>query len=286
MLDLSNFAHKLQLTKQIQDDIESASKFHFKDDPRKHLGASIIGHECAAYCWNTFRWLKIEEFSGRMFRLFNRGHLEEKRFIEFLQWIGFEVHEIDPITKKQFRISSAGGHFGGSLDGILIPPARYGTNRQPLLGEFKTHNAKSFAKLLDKKLIAAKPQHYKQMCTYGPYYECRQGLYCAVNKDTDDLYFEIVDLDYKLGQEMVKRGEDIITSPVQSPKISMVKTFFTCKICHFSGICHDGEMPEKNCRSCEHSIPIDNGEWACKFHNVKLEYETIYKGCDSWRRII
>lgn len=51
------------------------------DGHRGHMGASLIGKECARSIWYDFFWATKSAFGGRMVRLFNRGHLEEGRFI-------------------------------------------------------------------------------------------------------------------------------------------------------------------------------------------------------------
>ena len=71
---------------------------------RSHLGASLIGGECSREIWYGFRWVKKPKFSGRILRLFNRGHLEEARFIAMLLTIGCQVWQQDG-HGKQYRIS-------------------------------------------------------------------------------------------------------------------------------------------------------------------------------------
>ena len=74
---------------------------------RTHLGASLIGGECSRALWYGFRWATKPKFSGRILRLFNRGHLEEARFISLLLMIGCTVYQQDE-KGNQFRISGAG----------------------------------------------------------------------------------------------------------------------------------------------------------------------------------
>lgn len=286
MFDLSLSFDRNQLANQILQDIEAATKYNLADDPRKHLGASVVGHPCEQKSWLSFRWCKFEEFEGRMLRLFNRGHEEEKRFIKWLQWIGFEIYEINPATNKQFTIVGSLGHFGGSLDSIGIPPERYGLGRTQLLPEYKTHNDKSFKSLRSKKLLLSKPQHYRQMCSYGKAYNIQYGLYCAVNKDTDELHFEIVELDFSLADDLYRKADNIIFSQRPRPKIAQSKAFFDCKYCDMSGICHDGEAPTKNCRSCIHAFPVENAKWYCEVHAETIPNDIIPIGCNSWTRII
>ena len=53
--------------------------------------------------------------------------------------------EVDPDTGRQWTLRDAGGHFGGSMDAVAIgfPDAPTAWH----VCEFKTHSAKSFAKL-------------------------------------------------------------------------------------------------------------------------------------------
>ncbi len=303
MYDLRQATDRARLVLQMQHDIDKACKDEFAEDPRTHLGASIIGNDCAAYGWNTFRWLKFEEFNGRMLRLFNRGHEEEHRFMRWLRLIGFEVHDLDPETKKQFRIVGSKGHFGGSLDSLAKAPLRYQLpDWLVFLGEFKTHNEKSYTKLAGKKdtmkshplemrhggdgVRKAKPQHYRQMCSYGRAYNLGFGLYCAVNKETDELYFEIVELDFRQADDLFRKADSIVFSQVQTPKIAQTETFFDCKFCDFVGICHRKEAPVKNCRSCANAFPVEDAQWFCKTHNAVIPKEIIPQGCNNYVRII
>lgn len=73
-----------------------------EDGRRYHLGASLIGKKCLRELWYSYRWAKgISKHSGRLLRLFNRGHLEEFRFNEFLRMIGFVVSDWDPSISKK-----------------------------------------------------------------------------------------------------------------------------------------------------------------------------------------
>lgn len=294
-VDLDSAQMRSYVVNQIQADIDKFCRDEFAEDPRTHLGASVLGHDCQAKSWSIFRWLKFEDFDGRMLRLFNRGHEEEKRFVKWLVGIGFQVREIDPETKKQYRIRGAKGHFGGSLDAMMRAPERYNLPHDLIwLGEFKTHNGKSFRELAGnrktgtrgKGVIRAKPIHYRQMCSYGRAYNFHWGLYCAVNKDDDDLYFEIVKLDWLQADDLYRKAEGIVFSQTRPQKIAQTPSYLDCKMCEFTGICHGGEVPTKNCRSCIHAFPVDEGEWHCEVHKGIIPKDFIIKGCDAWVRIV
>src|SRR3954464_3219259 len=76
------------------------------DGFRGHLGASQLGDECGRALWYGFRWATRPHFSGQQLRLFNRGHLEEGRFIAMLLAIGMQVFQQDA-NGRQFRINFA-----------------------------------------------------------------------------------------------------------------------------------------------------------------------------------
>lgn len=253
---------------------------------REHLGVSVIGHKCSRYLWYCFRWCKLEQHIPRMRRLFKRGHSEEAKFADLLGWMGFHVRTIDPDTKRQYAFSSCGGHYGGSGDSVALLPwfkGADGSERDEsfrILVEYKTHNKKSFTELKAKGLKLAKPQHFIQMCGYGSAFKTRYGLYCAINKDDDDIYFEFFELDWNVAILSEKKAMDIITSQIPPPRISDNPAFFECTYCNFKDICHNGAAIEMNCRSCKNSKPIDNGKWHCGLWNATIpDTEAIIKGC-------
>lgn len=274
---LSSITRKA-LAEQIRKDIDAYSVASLTDEHRHHLGASVIGHECAAFVWFAFRWVKFEIFNGRMLRLFERGNLEETRIIGWLRGIGFKVWEVDPDTQKQFRIWGVQGHYGGSADSVGIAP--YFPDL-PMLLEFKTHNTKSFTNLINKaSVVLAKPRHFAQMCSYGKHFGFKYGLYIAVNKNDDDIYPEIVELDWNLAHDLTNKAQDIIEAKFRPPRISDNPAFYECKYCSFAGICHYNEPVEKNCRSCKMAAPVDDAQWHCSRWQTIIPKDALAKGCE------
>lgn len=287
MYDLTKKTDREKLSAQIKDEIDTFCQTYYENDHRKHLGASMLGEECWRHLYYVFRWVKREDFSGRMLRLFNVGHTAEPRFISYLQGIGFEVKELDPDTGKQWRISGAKGHYGGSLDGMCKPPSRYQIQQDViLLNEFKTNGTGSgFSNVAADGVAKAKPKHYAQMSQYGYKKQIQFGLYLIENKNDSDLTPQIVELDWNLGAQLERKAEAIIFATEPPPKIAENPSFAPCKFCHFSDICHHGEVPETNCRSCRQAIPIDNGEWFCSRFNSVIPDDFIKTACKDWNAI-
>lgn len=266
----------------------------YDDGHRSHLGASVIGHPCERHLWYHFRWTTREPFTGRQLRLFNRGHREEARFVEWLRGIGFNVED-ETEDGKQVRIAGVSGHFGGSLDGQTDIPAWLVEVCAKLaelgrfLLEFKTSGTgRSFTDLRAKGVRGAKPRHFAQMSVYGHKRGLRYALYLCINKNDDDIYVEIVELDHVLAETLEAKAHNVITAQTPPGRISESKAWFDCKWCAYNKLCHEGEPAERNCRSCAHAKAIDGGEWSCALapegQNV-IPREFIAQGCGNWQDI-
>lgn len=253
---------------------------------RKHLGASVLGNKCSRQIYYSFRWFFKELFEGQMLRLFDRGHLEENRFMGWLEMIGCKTWPTDPSTGKQWRISFGDGHGGGSCDGVAIGSPDLPSNT-PFLCEFKTHNRKSFESLQKEGLCQSKPEHFAQTQIYTVKLGLPVGIYWAVNKDDDNLHPEIIQPNPQFVATLIDKGERIIWTRKPPAKIAKSPGHWYCKnFCRFTDICHNGTMPEKNCRTCQFSAPVAGGEWFCERYSCKLTFENQTSGCADWVPIL
>lgn len=255
----------------------------YKEDSfpfRLHLGASGLGDDCARKIWYSFRWASLPRFDGRMLRLFNRGHLEEGRIIALLLMIGVKVYQQDE-NGKQFRISSAGGHVGGSGDGVAIGVPDL--PNVPMLLEFKTSSDKSFLDLQKNGVRSSKFIHYVQMQVYMVKMQLSYALYIAVNKNTDELYAEIILADYAMGEQFIERADKLAFMREEPNRISNSPGWFACRYCDYKSICHNDEAPHRNCRTCVNSFPEYDGTWRCSLNpEIELSKDDQFKGCENW----
>ena len=246
-----------QVMPHMKDAYRGADEGH-----RSHLGASMVGKECGRAIWYGFRWALKPKHSGRILRLFNRGHLEEARFIAMLLSIGVQVFQADA-NGNQYRISDVDGHFGGSGDGVGIgipdlPPT------EPCLLEFKTHGEKSFIKLSEDGVRKAKFEHFVQMTLYMGKMKLAYALYGAVNKNTDEVYMEIIPFDPIVYDQYMERARKVIEIRVAPERIrSASPGLFACRFCDYKNICLLDAKPDQNCRTCYHAQPAENGTWVC-----------------------
>lgn len=241
--------------------IMAAYEADAEDGFRAHLGASLIGKACERALWLDFRWTTRSAFSGRMLRLFETGQREEDRLVANLRRIGVTVLDVNPDTGRQWRVEAHGGHFGGSLDGVAlgVPEAPKSWH----VCEFKTHNAKSFNELKAKGVRLAKPQHFAQMQIYMALTGMTRALYLAVCKDTDELHAERVRAEPAEAERLLAKARRIIEAAHPPARISEDASWYQCRFCAHHGLCHEGGMPEINCRTCLHVTPAADGTWHC-----------------------
>lgn len=249
------------------------------DDFRSHLGASQIGNECERALFYMWRWAAIRSFPARILRLFNRGHMEEARFLALLELIDVQFHQ--PEDGGQERVSAFGGHFGSALDGVLwnVPdcPGEW------VLGEFKTHNTKSFSALFSRNSVAAcKPEHYAQMQACMHLRGIHKCLYMAVNKNDDDIYCEVVHYNHTVAKKILEKGHRIIFADKAPDRLSKDPSHFVCSYCDLNRVCHYEQTPVRNCRTCEFSAPVADGTWGCETHQRVIDKETQLRGCDKY----
>ena len=273
-----------QTVDPIAEEIYRWYQREFPQEHRAHLGGSQIGKECDAFLWLQFRWTDKPQFDGRMLRLFQRGWKEEPTLEKNLQGIGIEVRSIDPATGKQFRKSAHGGHFGHGADGLLenVP----GGGQQVHLAEYKTANAKSFAKLLSEGLQAGQPHYYDQVQVGMLLHEVERCLFVSVCKDDDRIYTERVKLDRIHAERLLARAGRIIFSNTRPPRISEDPSYYKCaRFCDLFDVCHGGKVPEVNCRTCAHATPTgdgdDEGLWHCARYDATIPDYVQRLGCTA-----
>ncbi len=262
------------------DDVYRNQEFPF----RKHLGASRVGSECARKIWYSFRWFKNINFNSRLLRLFNRGHLEEARFVAMLMVAGVDVR-YESEEGGQFKISNKNSHFEGSCDGIAYKVPDLDSD-EPCLLEYKTMNANEFEKLLKSGVKQFKNEHYVQMQVYMHKLKLKYALYLAVNKNDDEIYAEIIEHDATYSKFYIERGELIILKDTPPNKMSNSPGWYACKFCDYHAICHLEDDYNKNCRTCSKSRLLKDGEWECSINNKNLDLHSQLKGCFSWDKLI
>ena len=243
---------------------------------RPYLGMSQLGHSCERFLWYSFRWCYSDDVSARMFRLFNRGHREEPAIISLLNRVGIHIYD------EQGEVVAVHGHVKGHYEGILSGVIE--APKTPHLAEFKTMNDKAFKDITKQGVKLSKPQHYAQMQMYMRKIPLTRALYVAVNKNDDSLYIERVYADDTVANSLFERAESIVLSE-EPPEKRYKKTWYECKWCSASGICHNGKEVESNCRTCISCDLMPIGKWECSLHEIPLTTSQQRVGCKKYSKL-
>lgn len=294
---------------------------------RGHLGASGVGARCARQTWYAFRWFYEVKHTGRILRLFSRGHEEEPRFARWLRMAGVEVRDYaqrlilydgveghlydtvdwdEPIPKwwedvsdsphhialatelgqgpKQWNFQDHGGHFSGSSDGKVrggLITEMFGLTDWGKV-ECKTHSEKSFNAVSKAGVLSSKPVHYSQMQIYMHYFGAKWCLYMAVNKNNDEIYAELVPYREEVALSLIDVAFKVITTRDKPRRITEDPSWFECRFCDFREICFYDKVPNKNCRTCVFSQPVEGAGWYCNKFTSPIPPDFAPKGCDAW----
>lgn len=233
---------------------------------RGYLGASSIGEPCSRKLWLQFhRYAEPERFSPRMLRLFYRGQREEGFFEMSLRDSGFTIIEN---CMSQARWTD--GFFSGAGDGIVSKDGvRY-------VCEYKTANDASFKQLKRGELESIKPLHFAQMQINGDKFDCKYAIYLCVNKNTDELFCDVIEIDPKKVEAIKAKAEYISMADKPPPRIASKPTAFACKYCHVKDVCFGFDLPRVNCRNCTSAIKHRaSGSFQCEKLNEEAKGQVI-----------
>lgn len=247
------------------------------EPPRPHMGASALGHICDRWLWLSFRWAVHPKFPGRILRLFRRGQNEEAIIVSDLRAIGLDVRGSG---QQQTRVDF-GCHVSGSIDAIIesgVPEAP----KKRHIGEFKTHNKKSFDDLEKHGVEKSKPEHFFQMQIYMSGTKIDRALYVAVCKDDDRIYTERIRYDKNLAKKAVERGQRIAMADRMPEPISSDPSWYQCKFCPAHEFCHKTKTTKHvNCRTCALATAMPDSTWHCAKWDAVIPVDSQRTGCEG-----
>ena len=217
--------------------------------PRTYLGASRLGHACERALQFEFVGAPKDDgadFGGQTLRIFAIGHQLEDLAIRWLRAAG-----IDLVTQKrdggQFGFSVAGGRIRGHVDGIIADaPAALGM-RVPALWECKTMNARNWRACVKDGVTVSKPVYAAQIAIYQAYMEpsvpeisAAPALFTAINKDTCEIWHELVPFDGALAQASSDKAVQILRACDAGellPRHTADPEYFECRFCAWKERC-------------------------------------------------
>jgi hypothetical protein len=214
---------------------------HKSQEKRDYLGASILGDECTRKI--QLQYMKHEsDVSAQNLRTFAIGHCLEDLIAEWMILAGFDLKTRNE-NEEQFDFSAADGKLKGHVDGIIYGGPDF--CKYPALWECKTLNNKSWSDTAKRGVLVTKPLYYAQIQLYMAYLNLDENpcLFTALNKDTSELYHELIAFDAEAAQRYSDRAVQIIKASENNelmPCISSDSSFFKCKMCGFKSKCFGG----------------------------------------------
>jgi CRISPR/Cas system-associated exonuclease Cas4 (RecB family) len=225
--------------------IDAALEAAARARPRRdYLGGSRIGEPCARRLAYEVTLTPVDdgkEFDGRLLRIFDAGHQFEDLTIRWLQAAGFDLRTRGR-DGRQFGFSIAGGRVRGHIDGVIVTGPKVGIT-WPALFEHKALNQKSWTELVKHGLRQAKPIYFAQCQLYMAYMELGVALLTAMNKNTQELYHEVVPLDPAEAQTLSDKAVDIVRAIAAEelpPRVAAAPDFYLCRMCPYALRCWEG----------------------------------------------
>ncbi len=247
MIDLN---HQPKFHEQVSALLDAALQAERSQQARRrYLGASRLGIACERALQYEYVDAPMDngaELPGRTLKIFEVGHVMEDLAIRWLRLAGFDLYT-QKTSGGQFGFSVAGGRIQGHVDGVLNGgPAELGMT-YPALWECKTMNDKSWRDTVKHGVSKSKPIYAAQLAVYQAYMEVaipgisrNPALFTAINKDSEEIWFEQVAFDGGLAQRMSDRAVRVITATDSRellPRHATTPTHFECKFCPWQDRC-------------------------------------------------
>ena len=245
-----NFNHRESLSEKLNLLIDkSLTVERSKETTRDYLGASRLGVSCNRALQFEYTDAPKDEdqnFTGRILRIFQAGHVFEELMIKWLRLSGVELVTHKP-NGDQFGFAVAGGKVKGHVDGVIISAPSELNLKFPMLWECKSLNDKSWKDVVKKGLAVSKPIYAAQIAIYQAYMENsiegiskNPALFTAINKDTAEIYFDLIPFDKALAQKASDKAVMILRATESHellPRISNDSSYFECKFCPWQKRC-------------------------------------------------
>ncbi len=243
VIDL-DFNHKKNISNRLTYLIDHALEQENKQKPvRNYLGGSRIGVQCKRQLQFEFFDTPKDpgkDFDGQTLRTFQIGHALEDLATQWIRKAGVDLRTHDS-EGKQFGFVTGKGAIRGHIDGCIVNgPEDFGPF--PRLWECKTAKGQKWREIQKHKVKKANWVYYVQCQLYMAYMGLTENpaLFTAINKDTSELYFEVIEFDSEVAQEASDKGAQIIEASWNGeilPRITKDPSFWMCKWCAWADRC-------------------------------------------------
>lgn len=201
--------------------------------PRTYVSSSGLGRSCLRQIQYDFLAApkdEGQEFAPKTLRIFEAGHRGEDMVASWLRLTGFDLRT-EQGDGRQFGFTALGGRFKGHIDGCLVSgPVEM---EYPALWETKALGASSWKDTVKRGVAVSKPVYAAQIALYQAYLDLpNPALFTALNRDTMELYAELLPFDTALAQQMSDRAVAVVrASDLQEllPREAAEPTSVVCK---------------------------------------------------------
>lgn len=199
-------------------------------EERNYLGGSQLGESCDRALWYSYH-KKNDSFDARRLRIFDTGHGLEDLMIKWLELAGLKLFTRGK-DGKQFEFND--GAISGHPDGVILGIPNDETT--PYLLEIKTSNDHKF-KTFVKDGFCSDEKYCLQVHVYMYKFKLKKCLAMVLNKNTQDIYFEIIELDEFTALAAIERGKTIIDQHEMPDRKYETKSYFKCRLCNYNKEC-------------------------------------------------
>jgi len=210
--------------------------------PRDYLGGSRLGDACQRRLQYEYLHVNKDDgagFKGQTLRIFALGHVLEDLAIDWLRKAGFDLRTRNG-QGEQFGFAAAGGRIKGHADGVVV--AAPNGMAVPALWECKSANAKNWRDIVKRGVIKSKPIYATQIALYQAYLGLAEApaLFTAINKDTCEIWHELVPFDGARAQGASDKAVIILKAcdaGEQLARHTMDPEHFQCRFCDWRARC-------------------------------------------------
>ncbi len=247
MFDLSR-KPPATITERLMSRMNKALELEESFQPARHyLGGSQIGKECERALQYSFTQASVDpgkDFTGRLIRVFARGHWVESAMVEWLRTAGFGLVAADE-HGQQFGFEAHDGYMKGHTDGFFVSgPDEFGP--WPRLWECKGLMQKYFLPIVKHGIKEKNPTYYGQTQFYMKKFNMTENpaLFSVINMNTMELYWEEIPFDPNYFDMLDGKAARIIKSCLAGellPRMTENKDFFKCKWCSYRERCFSNQ---------------------------------------------
>lgn len=216
---------------------------------RSYLGASAIGELCERKIWYSIRpEIPRRPFDAASLKRFEDGHRGEDVMAERLRMVpGIELWTRDEETGEQIGGKLYEGRFGWHVDGVILGLLQ--SPETPHVWEHKQVGQKKFDEFrklklsMDEKLTlqAWDPIYYAQAVFYMELLDLTRHYLTVSTPGGRESNSCRTEANPAMAKAILGKARRILSASEAPARISERPEYYKCKMCDFSGVCHQGQ---------------------------------------------